>query len=172
MRDCRGDHGGARLLRGDDIGGGINGSHSRISGGKVERSDGGGALGERVGPRSAEESLRSIGAVERLRVEEGLLVLRVATLGRRARGRSGDEVNAGDGGVDVDGDRIGCDRVGRSRDVGDGVRQALRRRQRIGVVAVGVVGDAAAAVAVPGAGADAAIWRDVDQLIVGGAVAD
>ena len=79
---------------------------------------------------------------------------------------------AGDRRVNIDRDGIGGDRVGRGRDIGDAVRQAARGRQGIGVVAVGVVGDAAAGIAVPRAGADIAGGRDIDQLIVCGAVAE
>ena len=79
----------------------------------------------------------------------------------------------GDGahlGMDEDFHRIGRDRIGRGRDIGDAVGQAAGRGQWIGKVAICVVGDAAAGVPVPGAGADVAGGRNVDQLVVGGAV--
>ena len=65
---------------------------------------------------------------------------------------------------------IRCDRVGRDRDIGRGVRQAVGGRQGIRLDARSVVGDAAAGVPVPCAGADVAAGRDVDDLVVGRAV--
>ena len=67
-------------------------------------------------------------------------------------------------------DRIGCHRLSRGRDVGNAVRQASGRWQRIGRVADGIVGDPAARVPIPRAGAHVATRRNVHQLVVGGAV--
>ena len=65
---------------------------------------------------------------------------------------------------------IRCDRVGRDRDISRGVRQAVGGGQGIRLATGGVVGDAAAGVTVPCAGADVAAGRDVYDLVVGRAV--
>ena len=115
--------------------------------------------------------MRAVAHVAGLRIELRRLGLRETLLRSRAGEGVGDQAHAGNRRVDVYGDRVGGDGVGGGRDIGDGVGQAVCGRQRIRIVAVGVVSYATACVTVPCAGADAATRRDVDQLIVGSAVA-
>src|SRR6185503_3294770 len=66
--------------------------------------------------------------------------------------------------------RIRSDRMSRCSDVSNAIRQAVCGGQRVGKIAVCIVGNATAGIAVPGASADIAGGRNVNQLVVGGSV--
>ncbi len=187
----RGDRGGAWLTGGDghNVVGRVGGDLRDIGGAHrvAERADGGCAVwnrgyARRQPPRTgivaghrgrrAKLILRAIFDKASLCVERGLGALRIALLRRSPRCGLRDKADRCHLGMHKDFHGIGAYRRRGGGDIGRGIGQAAGRGQRLRRAADGVIGDAAAGVPIPRAGADVAAGRDVHQLVVGGAPGD